>query len=839
MSGAVIVIDQLSGAGAGTPGVARDDLWLMQEVTLRCGTSGNSSYLWSLLSVPAGSAATLDAPEQHTCRFVPDLVGTYRVRLITNGGGPGNIQVLVIRVRFDSAGEVVRRGWAYPAVGETVGENNFEGNDRSWAKAIEDIFEDIRINGMRGQTVVPLSVIDFGAKPDGHTPAPTDNAPKFAQAIAAAFDTGQPLRIPEGVWRVHAPITLLDTVRLAGAGVDNTIIEVPAGFDFAAFDIDGASDVQLSNLTIRRADGVDAAGLNSRGVQVRGASSNVLVQGVAVHGAYRPLEVAGGIGTVPGVCRQITLRDCRLYDAGLFGVSVDDVDGLLMEGCYVERANLDCYKLRKLTGKVTLRSCWGLYGGRSTANAGDGIDCYAGGADFLLDGCVFMFNGEGSVGGNGITVKSDLLNKTDPETYGHVRNIKISNCTCSHNKGTGIGVYRHSGFSTADDPTIPLASGALVENCICEANDYYGFVVGGRSIMLANVAARGNGRAGIAMQENSIGISIVNPVILGNGSGGSTSYDHGIEVTGRKVTISGGHIAGTDSDGICGLQDYGSTPNPGAATFVGIYISKTADEVAILGTCVHDCRGADIVKGGGRVCILAGDRMEMSGAAQPVLKSWLKAKNWTDNDDGTFTHDAGDVIPLRQPGILTLNQTYSVEFEIIAISAGSLRASCGTTLGTEFTTTGKKVEDITCAGNTDFEIVPSADFVGTFRFGSVVNTVTTRPSALSGELRLPHGAKIAIRNSANTVDMPAVASVSTTMYFGSSNNQFGVLGASQEARMEISGAAKLRVTTGGIGFNGAAPTAKPTINWSATDPATLKTLMAYLNQCGLLSGSEQ
>lgn len=143
MPGAVIVIDQLSGAGAGTPGVPRDDLWEMQEVTLHVGTTGNTAYEWELLAVPPGSASSIDSPSLETCHFIPDMVGSYRIRLITNGGGTeGNIQILVARVRFDSVGALKNRGWAYPAIGEQEGESA----SRGWAGVVENIFEDVRVS---------------------------------------------------------------------------------------------------------------------------------------------------------------------------------------------------------------------------------------------------------------------------------------------------------------------------------------------------------------------------------------------------------------------------------------------------------------------------------------------------------------------------------------------------------------------------------------------------------------------------------------------------------------------------------------------------------------------
>ena len=143
MPGAVIVANQTGGAGAGTPGVAREDLWQDVAVELLVGTGGNSTYFWELTDVPPGSAATLTSEDDAVSGFLPDLTGTYRVRLTTNGGGPGNVQVLVFRVRFDNAGDLVDRGWALPAFRETAAESNYGGNTRGYAQVLESIFADI------------------------------------------------------------------------------------------------------------------------------------------------------------------------------------------------------------------------------------------------------------------------------------------------------------------------------------------------------------------------------------------------------------------------------------------------------------------------------------------------------------------------------------------------------------------------------------------------------------------------------------------------------------------------------------------------------------------------
>ena len=144
MPGAIIAIDQVqSGPTYGSPGVARNDIWQSTLVTVRCTTSGNTSFEWELLDVPPGSATTLSGASSINATFNPDLPGSYRVQLTTNGGGPGNVQILIIGVRYDHTGMLLNRGWCIPALGEVPPEDNFSGNPRGWDAALRFIFADI------------------------------------------------------------------------------------------------------------------------------------------------------------------------------------------------------------------------------------------------------------------------------------------------------------------------------------------------------------------------------------------------------------------------------------------------------------------------------------------------------------------------------------------------------------------------------------------------------------------------------------------------------------------------------------------------------------------------
>lgn len=203
MAGAVIVANQADGAGDGSPGIARNDLWLSQEIQLVVGTAGNTSIEWALLDSPDGSAATLADSSQSgggpyaDCTFTPDLPGTYRVQLVTNGGGPGNVQILVLRVRYNSSGVLVNRGWALPAKGEIEGESNYNGNMRAWAEVFEFIFADI-LEIMTGSLGPPVRFVFPGV-----AGLQTTDVSTFTTVGALSFNAGTD--VPTGGGIVVSP----------------------------------------------------------------------------------------------------------------------------------------------------------------------------------------------------------------------------------------------------------------------------------------------------------------------------------------------------------------------------------------------------------------------------------------------------------------------------------------------------------------------------------------------------------------------------------------------------------------------------------------------------------
>ena len=175
--GASIVFNQVQNSTAtyGTPGIAREDLWLVGGTTgaIFCQSANTAgSYVWSFLDRPAGSAASFVNADEQTGHFAPDVAGSYRVQLVLDGGGPGSVQVLIAAVRYSSTGTLLNRGWRLPSVGELLGEDNFiiggTPNARGWNEAFGFIFADLLANAFGGgggstppQTITATGTLDL------------------------------------------------------------------------------------------------------------------------------------------------------------------------------------------------------------------------------------------------------------------------------------------------------------------------------------------------------------------------------------------------------------------------------------------------------------------------------------------------------------------------------------------------------------------------------------------------------------------------------------------------------------------------------------------------------
>ena len=149
-----IRIDQGSGAGVGTDGQARTNIWMSQLVELLdVGVGVPVSSLWTLDDKPAGSAATMLNPTTSTASFTPDVVGTYKVTLTRDGSVTGaNVKTLVIRVTRSNVGAALTNIYPLPAFRERAEHSDGIAGQGTAGRGYSPLFDSIT-------TTVALSAI--------------------------------------------------------------------------------------------------------------------------------------------------------------------------------------------------------------------------------------------------------------------------------------------------------------------------------------------------------------------------------------------------------------------------------------------------------------------------------------------------------------------------------------------------------------------------------------------------------------------------------------------------------------------------------------------------------
>ena len=158
---AFFIINQPDGAGSGVTGVARNDLWLDREIQLSWISVGEEgepvSYQWDILDKPYLSEVPDDLGTSMTASFTPDVWGSYRIRLITNGGASQSILIAGITKTY--LGGPLKRGWRLFAFKEQPeeanwpdgnGETNLRGYSTEWGIILADIADALDSGGGGG-----------------------------------------------------------------------------------------------------------------------------------------------------------------------------------------------------------------------------------------------------------------------------------------------------------------------------------------------------------------------------------------------------------------------------------------------------------------------------------------------------------------------------------------------------------------------------------------------------------------------------------------------------------------------------------------------------------------
>lgn len=137
MASALIRIDQAANSSPiGMAGKARDDILVGAAVTLRnADDAGVKQRLWTLVSRPYGSSASITNPKSAVATLVPDVYGSYLVKLEVNENTAGQVDLREVIVR-DPA------GLALPSPLSTGGKNGSANyavspgvyNEHGWAR---------------------------------------------------------------------------------------------------------------------------------------------------------------------------------------------------------------------------------------------------------------------------------------------------------------------------------------------------------------------------------------------------------------------------------------------------------------------------------------------------------------------------------------------------------------------------------------------------------------------------------------------------------------------------------------------------------------------------------
>jgi hypothetical protein len=389
------------------------------------------------------------------------------------------------------------------------------------------------------RTLVP--VID--ARTYGVAASVANNTAALQAALNAAGASGRPCNVvlPGGVLNFtgSTPLSVPSNVCLAGQGRGGTTLRVQAGRSAPLIDVDAKTNVSLCDFGIAKASGAAATG-TAYGVYIRGASTDVVVERVTCDALFRPFQVAGGEGTVAGVCQRITLRDCTgINSPQQYGFNLDDVDTLLLDNCYARANGLDGFKLRKKAVNVTIR------GGASTGNGtfitADGIDCFAGGDTFEIDGTLLASNT-----GSGITIKTGDLNKTgagNVGTYGLVRNALLRNLRTKGNAFYGVYLTISDPADTAE----PLVNGCVIDGGYFEG-DLTGLYINAHNVSVNHPFIRKTLQHGIVTSSQAFDVELNDVMIVAAGQTTNNTY-HGIVIGGStNVRVNRGLVVGKDAD---------------------------------------------------------------------------------------------------------------------------------------------------------------------------------------------------------------------------------------------------------------------------------------------------
>lgn len=379
------------------------------------------------------------------------------------------------------------------------------------------------------------------ARTYGASASSTDNTAALQAALTAA--DGKVLVLPAGATLKitgNTSLTVPPGTTIEGNGAT---IQAPAGRTVDVLDLEGVFSVTIRDLSITKASGA-AVGSQANGIKIRGSCTDILIENVTVDSMMSGIYI-GSAGVTAGTERRITLRNVTCNNSpASWGFNLDDCDDVTAINCYGRGNWFDGFKLRRKT--LNVRIIGGAFTGNGVSylsspidGAGDGIDAYAGGDTFLIDGTDCSGNY-----GNGITIKTGDLTESAPSTWGYIRNGQISNVTCRNNS-VGSGLYLT--LSNPGTTTEPIPSGFVVTGGVFEGNSEYGIYCSGRNVTINHPLVRKNQKHGIVTTSRGYDIEINQPLCVANGQAVSGTYSH-IDISSNQTRVNGGRYVGVDLD---------------------------------------------------------------------------------------------------------------------------------------------------------------------------------------------------------------------------------------------------------------------------------------------------
>jgi hypothetical protein len=393
------------------------------------------------------------------------------------------------------------------------------------------------IIGSAGAGYTPPSPVTSGGS---NTVADATSIGNDTTALQAFITANAGKTIQIGNHTITSTLTIPSDTTIRGKDSTTGTIKIPAGGNFTALNISTANRVKIQNLKLTTADG-NVGGASAIGVKITGDCSDVTLTDVTITKMQTSFYVAGSAGAT---VKRATLTNCYSLDSGSsgYGFEVDDSDGLTLINCKSLSSGLDGLKLREMTSNVLI-----LGGYFTGAVGGDGMDCFAGGNNFTVIGTTFSGNTI-----NGITIKCDNLNQSNPTVYGaYVGNVTLTGIRCNNNGGYGMTFHRHG---STDDVTMPLPARCTVNGGNFSGNTNSGILVRGRQVTLSGVQTYRNGQYGIDISSTAMDVALVGVQVSGNSQTTVNTYS-GIRVAGDRVQIVGGWSIGADADNITSEAD--------------------------------------------------------------------------------------------------------------------------------------------------------------------------------------------------------------------------------------------------------------------------------------------